>query len=190
LRRLLEGELRRVVEENFGPTALALWEAEVLTFDPAIQHELVAEAKLGADYTELCAAAELEFQGEKYNLSTIVKFRQDPNRPVRHDAEAVLWNWFAEHGERLDMIFDRLVQLRTLMAKKLGFPSYVEMGYKRMNRIDYDRKDVEFYREQVREHVVPLCTEIRRQQRERLGLDKLYAYDLPLFDPAGERMRS
>ncbi len=185
LRRLIDGPLRADVQEQYGPTCLALWEAEILTFDPAIEQELVAEAKLGADYTELCAAAELEFQGDKYSLSTIVKFRQDPQRTVRHDADSLLWNWFTENGEKLDVIFDRLVQLRATMAKKLGFASYVEMAYKRMNRIDYNRQNVEFYRDQVREHVVPLATEIRRQQQERLGLDKLYAYDEPLFDPAG-----
>lgn len=185
MRRLLERELRSEVEAKYGPTCLALWESEVLTFDPAIEQELVAESQLGADYTELCAAADLEFQGEKYSLSTIVKFRQDASRGVRHDAEAVLWSWFNENGEKLDLIYDRLVQLRTLMAKKLGFASYIELGYKRMNRIDYGRDEVEFYRQQVREHVVPLCAEIRKQQRERIGLDKLYAYDEPLFDPAG-----
>ena len=185
LRRLLDGELRSDIESKFGNTCLALWESEVLTFDPAIESELVAEAKLESAYTQLCASAELEFQGETYNLSTIIKFRQDPDRKVRHDADTLHWNWFADNAEQLDMIFDRLVQLRTLMARKLGFPSYIEMGYKRMNRIDYDRANVEFYREQVREHLVPLCNAIRQQQQERLGLDKLYAYDEPLFDPAG-----
>ena len=185
LRRLLQGELRVAVEDKYGPNCMALWESEVLTFDPAIEAELVAEAKLGAAYTELCASAELDFRDEQYNLSTIIKFRQDPDRNVRHGADAVLWNWFDENGEQLDILYDRMVQLRTLMAKKLGFPSYVEMAYKRMNRIEYDRETGEFYREQVREHVVPLCNAIREQQRERLGLDALYAYDEPLFDPAG-----
>ena len=185
VKRLLEGELRKEVEEQYGPTCLALWESEVLTFDPAIEQELVAEAKLGADYNQLCAGAELPFQGETYTQSTIVKFRQDADREVRHGAEAVLWNWFSENQEQLDTIFDRQVQLRAMMAKKLGFDSYIELSYKRMNRIDYDRADVEFYRQQVRDHVVPLCTEIRKQQQERLGLDKLYAYDEPVFDPRG-----
>lgn len=185
MRRLVESEHRGEIAERYGPTALALWESEVLTYDPAIEAEMVAEAKLGAGYTELLAAAEFDFQGEKFNLSTLVKFRQDPGRQTRHDTEKLLWSWFDEHGERLDIIFDRLVQLRTLMAQKLGFASYIELGYKRMNRIDYGREQVEFYRQQVREHLVPLCTEIYEQQRHRLGLDKLYAYDEGIFDPVG-----
>ncbi|MCA9270335.1 MAG: M3 family oligoendopeptidase [Planctomycetales bacterium] len=185
MRRLLAGPLRDDVAGEFGPTAIALWESEVLTFDPSIQEELIAEARLGADYTEILAAAQIEFQGEKHNLSGIVKFRQEPDRNVRHGAEAALWNWFADSGEKLDAIFDRLVQLRTLMARKLGFADYVAMGYKRMNRIDYGRDDVERYRQQVREHIVPLCRDIRAQQAQRLGLEKLFAYDEPVFDPAG-----
>jgi M3 family oligoendopeptidase len=185
LRRLLEDPNRQAVVEKFGPTAVALWESEVLTFDPAIQQELVAEAKLGTQYTELKAAAELQFQSKKYNLSAIEKFSQEADRNVRHDSARVMWDWFAANAETLDVIFDRLVQLRTLMAHKLGFPSYIELAYKRMNRIDYNRADVERYREQVRQHVVPLCSAIRQQQRQRLGLEKLFAYDEPVFDPAG-----
>jgi M3 family oligoendopeptidase len=185
MRRLLAAEHRGDVEAAFGTTCTALWEAEVLTYDPQIEAETVAEAKLGSQYTELCAAARLPMRGELYTLSTITKFSQDPQRDLRHEAEAAQWNWFADNGEKLDTIFDRLVQLRTLMAKKLGFPSFVELAYKRMKRVDYNREHVEFYRAQVREHVVPLCTAIHEEQRKTLGLEKLFAYDEALFDPQG-----
>lgn len=183
--KLLEPAHRGDVEAKFGKTCTALWEAETLTYDPKIEAEAIAEAKLGSQYTELCAAAKLPLRGETHNLSTITKFSQEPQRDLRHEAEAAQWNWFAANGEKLDTIFDRLVQLRTTMAKKLGFPSFIELAYKRMKRVDYHRDDVEFYRAQVREHVVPLCTAIHEEQRKNLGLEKLYAYDESLFDRRG-----
>jgi M3 family oligoendopeptidase len=185
MRRLLEPQHRSDVEAEFGMTCTALWEAETLTYDPKVEAEAVAESKLGSQYTELCAAAQLPLRGETYNLSTITKFSQEPERGLRHEADAAMWNWFAANGEKFDTIFDRLVQLRTLMARKLGFPSFVELAYKRMKRVDYNRENVEFYRAQVREHVVPLCSAIHEEQRKNLGLDKLYAYDEALFDPRG-----
>lgn len=185
MRKLLEPQYRGDVEAAFGGTCTALWEAEVLTYDPKIEAEAVAEAKLGSQYTELLASARLPLRGETYTLSTINKFNQEPQRDLRHDADAAQWNWFAASGEKLDTIFDRLVQLRTLMARKLGFPSFIELAYKRMKRIDYNRENVEFYRAQVREHLVPLCSAIREAQRKNLGLEKLYSYDEALFDPKG-----
>jgi M3 family oligoendopeptidase len=54
-----------------------------------------------------------------------------------------------------------------------------------MHRVDYGQGEVERFREQVREYVVPLVTKIRARQAERLGVDKLRAWDEGLLDPTG-----
>lgn len=184
-RKLVESPYREPLEAELGPTAFALWGCEILTYDPVIEQDMVAESKLQADYTELLASAKFDFQGETLNLSGIAKFGQHPDRQVRRDALKLTWDWFAESGAKLDDIYDRLVKQRTSMARKLGFDNFIQLGYKRMNRIDYDQDDVDQYRAEVRQHVVPLCQEIYRWQQQQLGVDKLRWYDEPLFDPAG-----
>ncbi len=184
-RALLGHPLRTDLEAAIGAQAFALWESEVLAFDPAIKGDLATEAKLGAEYVELLASAELAFEGEVLNLSTIQKHRQSPDRAVRHAAEKVYWAWTASNGEALDRIFDDLVRLRAGMAATLGFADFTELGYKRMCRVDYDRSDVEGLRAAVREHVVPFAAEIRRRQAESLGVDRLMAWDEPVHDTAG-----
>ncbi len=184
-RALLVHPLRAGIAAEVGEHAFALWEVDVLAFDPAIKEDLVAEAKLEAEYTELMASAEFEYLGEKLNLATLRKFVQHADREVRHGALQQWWNWFAEHGGEFDRIYDELVRLRTAMAEKLGFNDFVELGYKRMKRIDYDRPDVERFRAAVREHVVPLATELCRRQAEALGVEKLMAWDERVQDPRG-----
>lgn len=186
MKRVLLGHpLRDAIAERIGAQAFSLWETDVLAFDPALRDDLVTEAKLEAEYTELLAGGELTVQGERVNLSTIRPFREHKDRDVRHEAEQVLWGWFGDNAEALDRIYDEMVRLRTKMAKQLGYDSFVELGYKRMLRIDYDRHDVERFREQVREHVVPLATELVRQQGERLGVEKMMAWDESIADPDG-----
>ena len=184
-RALLAHPRRAEIEAEIGAQAFALWESDVLAFDPAIKADLAREAKLGAEYVELLASAELPFDGEVLNLSSITPYRQSPDRTVRHAAEEVFWNWFAAHGDELDRIFDDLVQLRTAMAAQLGFDDFVGVGYRRMCRVDYDRADVEGLRAAVREHVVPFAAEIRRRQAGALGLDRVMAWDEPVHDLAG-----
>ena len=93
-----------------------------MAFDPSIEEPLGArEAKLQAEYVELTAEAKIHFRGEKHNLSSIVKFREDPDRNTRHEAEKVRWQWFADNRAQLDRIYDDQVKLRTDMARKLGF---------------------------------------------------------------------
>ncbi len=184
-RKLVASPHRRELVRRFGPQVFALWEADVMTYDPAIEQEMVREAKLEAEYVELLASAKLMFRGEQYNLSEIVKFREDPDRQTRHDAEQVRWSWFAKHRTELDRIYDELVKLRTHMAVKLGFDNYVGLGYKRMCRVDYGQGDVEVFRRAVREHVVPLAVELRQRQAKDLNLDELMFWDSSLHDARG-----
>ena len=184
-RAFLDHPLRSELAAAVGDQAFALWEVDVLAFDPAIKEDLVSESGLEAEYTGLLAGAELSFRGESFNLSTITPWLQDPDRPTRHDASAVLWDWFTANGEQLDRIYDDMVSLRTKMARRLGFADFVDLGYKRMLRIDYDRDDVDGFRAQVRDHVVPLAAELAREQAGRLGVDELMAWDEPVMDPAG-----
>ncbi|MGH9040635.1 MAG: M3 family oligoendopeptidase [Acidimicrobiia bacterium] len=181
-RALLGHHLRSGLEEALGGQAFALWESETLAFDPAIKDDLVAESKLGAEYVELLAAAELTFGGEQLNLSSILKHRQSADRDIRHGAEQVVWEWFADQGETLDRIFDDLVRLRTSMARRLGFDDFVGLGYRRMCRVDYDGADVDRLRSAVRDHVVPLATELTRRQAGALGLEHLCAWDEGVHD--------
>ena len=181
-RALLAHPLRTGLEQVLGAQAFALWESDALAFDPAIKADLARESALGAEYTELLASAELTFAGEQLNLSSIQKHRQSAEADVRHGAELVTWEWFGAHGESLDRIYDDLVQLRTSMARQLGFDDFVGLGYRRMCRVDYSQADVERLRAGVRDHVVPLAAELRRRQAAALGLERLYAWDEYVHD--------
>jgi M3 family oligoendopeptidase len=186
IKRLLLAHPRRAdLERQFGPQAFALWEADVMSFDPAIEEHLVREAKLQAEYNELTAGAKLEFRGQTYNLSGIVKFREDADRQTRHEAERVRWQWYADNRAALDRIYGDLVALRHEMARKLGYPDYIALGYKRMKRVDYNQQDVDQFRAEVRRHLVPLAIELRSEQARALGVDRLMFWDDIVHDPRG-----
>lgn len=184
-RLLLSSPHRPQIDAKFGPQAAALWEADVLSFDPKIEQALVKENKLQAEYAELTAGAKVEFRGEKTNLSGIVKYREHPDRQTRHDAELVRWTWFDGARPELDRIFGDLVALRHEMARTLGFRDFVELGYKRMKRVDYSRADVETFRAEVRQHVVPLAKVLRERQAAELGVEKLMFWDDAIHDARG-----
>jgi M3 family oligoendopeptidase len=71
------------------------------------------------------------------------------------------------------------------MAEKLGYDNFVQMGYERMNRTDYDSKMVANYREEIRKHVVPLASKLLKAQAKRIGVDKLMHYDISYKYPDG-----
>lgn len=184
-RKLTNSEHRPALETHFGRQAFALWEADVMAFDPLIEEDLVNEAKLEAEYTDLLASAKLEYQGETYNFAGLGGFRVDADRQVRYDSNGVTWQWFADNREQLDRIYDDQVKLRDGMAKKLGFDNFVGLGYKRMKRVDYNQADVKQFRAAVRADVVPLAEELRKQQATALGIDRVMFWDEGVFDAQG-----
>jgi M3 family oligoendopeptidase len=184
-RRLLASPRRAELEAHFGPQAFALWKAHITTYDPVIEQDLIDEAKLEAEYIELTADVKILFRGETLNLSSIVKFREHPERQVRYDAEKLRWQWYADHQTQLDRIYDDLVKLRTGMARKLGFKSYIELAYQRMCRVDYNQADVERFRAAIREYAVPLAVELRKRQAQNLQVDQLMWWDDGIYDLRG-----
>lgn len=185
MQRLLSHSQRPALDAEYGPQAAAVWEKQIAAFDPVIQQDLVQESKLESEYTQLTASAEFEFDGETLNLSSIVKYRQHGDREKRHAAERLRWGWFAENRETLDAQYDGLVKLRTEIGRKLGHANFVPVGYERMARIGYGRPEVERWREQILEHIIPLANVLKQRQAERLGLDQLMYWDDAVADPQG-----
>uniref|UniRef100_UPI00261879C5 M3 family oligoendopeptidase n=1 Tax=uncultured Cetobacterium sp. TaxID=527638 RepID=UPI00261879C5 len=74
-------------------------------------------------------------------------------------------------------IFNNLVKIRVKIAEKLGFSNFIELGYLRMNRVDYDAQMVDSFRKQVVESIVPLASSLYEKQKTRLELESLKYYD-------------
>jgi len=182
---LLGAGHKAALSSTHGAHLAALWSADLAAFDPVITDDLVAESKLTNRYTELLAGAKLKFRGEALNLSSIPRYTLDPDRTTRREATAVKWAYFSEHGDELDEIFDALVKLRHGMARKLGYDNFVELGYRRMQRVDYDRDDVRVFRNQVLGEVVPVVSRLRALQAERLGHGALKAWDMATYSEQG-----
>ncbi|MEM7759417.1 MAG: M3 family oligoendopeptidase, partial [Cyanobacteria bacterium P01_A01_bin.40] len=161
------------------------WSADVTTFEPAIESDLVEESKLINQYVQLLASAKIEFQGKTLNLSEIRKFTQDSDRQVRHDAEQAKWHFFGQHQSQLDSLYDQLVKLRHQMARELGYENYTALGYKRMQRIDYNEQDVANYRQEVVAQVVPLAQKIIAQKASKLNLEQVKFWDESVYDLQG-----
>ena len=185
MRKLGSGPHVAEILARFGPHLLESWGCAIASYDPVIEQETVAESKLSASYTELVSSAKFDFRGETLNLSQLGKYGQHADRDVRYEAARLRHTWFGENAEALDKLYDDLVRVRHSQAAKMGCANFVELGYRKLGRTDYGAQDVAQYRQAILEHVVPLCTQIRERQRERLGVDTLMAWDEGVQDPRG-----
>ncbi len=178
--RLLNSKNRTQLEQKLGSLIFKQAELSLKTFSPEIIPDLQEENKLSTEYSKLLASARIEFQGKTYNLSQIGPFKQDTNREVRKAAALATSNWMEENELEIDRIYDSLVQVRTKIAHKLGYENFVQLGYDRLGRTDYDHKNVKNYRDQIYSSLVPLVTELTSRKAKRIQIEEPKAYDLAL----------
>lgn len=182
---LANSKFRPQLAEKFGEQLFTIAELTVKTFEPVILQDLKAENKLDTAYRKIKAQAQIELDGKTFNLSSIRPMEVHRDRTIRKQAADKKWGFFAEKATEIEGIYDELVKLRHGMAQKLGYKNYIELGYARMLRSDYDAEAVKHFRQQVLEHVVPYTQELYKRQAKRLGLKKLNYYDEDFRFPSG-----
>ena len=178
--KILTSKNRKDLEAIFGELMFKQAELAMKTFDPKIIPLLQQENKLSTEYSKLLASAKIEFEGGVYNLSQMGPFLQNLNRDIRHRAQLKVSEFFANNEEQLDRIYDEMVKVRTTIAHELGYENYVQLGYDRLGRTDYDHRDVKKYRDQIYHDLVPVVKELKAKLAKRIGIENPKSYDLSL----------
>ena len=174
---LVSSTFRESLEEKLGSQFFAIAECRLKAFAPEIISDLQVENKLQSQYEKLLADAVIDFNGEKLTLSGLGKYLLAENREVREAAAKAKYHFFEQHEKQLDQLYDQLVKVRTRIATKLGFSNFVELGYIRLQRLDYNPQMVQKFREQILAEIVPVATELYERQQERLGYERLRYFD-------------
>lgn len=174
---LIDSKFKEEIKKDFSAQFYKICEYSLKAFSPEIIGDLQKENKLMSKYTKLLASAKINFKGEELNLSGLYKYMLSDNREDREEASKAYYKYFEENEERFDDIYDQLVKIRNNIAKKLGFDNFVELGYIRMDRTDYNPEMVVNLRKQILEFIVPLCNKLYEHQANRLNLDKLTYID-------------
>lgn len=182
---LLTSKFRKELCLKFGGHLFAIAEMTMKSFTPEIVEDLQKENHLNSEYTKLKASAQIMFDGKERNLQELDPYMESTDREVRKRATDAYWNFFAENAVKFDKIFDELVSLRHDIAVKLGFKNFIDVGYARMKRFDYDQEMVGKFRENVKKYIVPLATKLRERQRKRIGVEKLMIEDINIQFKSG-----
>lgn len=173
------------MEKEFGAILIQNMEAQKQLSDESIVDDQVKEAELVSRFMKTQAAATVEFKGEQIGNYGLLKIMQSTDRAERKEAFEAWAKLYEGIAPTLEEVYDGLVKVRAGMAKKLGFKSFIPMGYLRRRRFDYTEKEIEVFRKQVREVVVPAAAKLYERQKEALGIDTLYYYDESIASPSG-----
>ncbi len=168
---------RKELEKEFGTYFFDQIEVGLKAFDEKMVPLMIEENKLSTEYDKLIASAQIEFDGKVYTLTQMSPFTQHVNREIRHKAQLKVSAFFEENETKIDEIYDKLVKVRHEMALVKSYENFIELGYYKMGRTDYNSEDVYKYREQIKEVVVPAVSKLHKRKAKRLGIKDLKSYD-------------
>lgn len=182
-----DSPFRKELVEAFGDLYFEQVALSMKTFRSEIIPDLVEENKLVSEYTNLMASGLIEYKGEKYSLPQMGRFLKSMNREERREASLKVNEFYSSNDEKIGEIYDRMVKVRTKIAKTLGYENFLQLGYDRMGRLDWTPADAKAYREKILKYIVPLSNKIFQAQKERLGYgeDTRY-YDYAIFYKSGD----
>lgn len=175
---LVNSDFRKELESKYGKHLFEIAEINIKSFSNEIIEDMQKENHLNSEYMKLKASAKIKFDGKELNLQELNPYMESADREVRHNAVAACWKFFSDNSNEFDEIYDKLVYLRNDMALKMKYKNYIELGYARMKRMDYNEKMVAAFRENIKKYIVPLTEKFRVKQTKRIGVEKLMFHDL------------
>ncbi len=182
---MLTSPYRKDLEKLMNPRIFLGYEVAKKSFAPCITEDMQKENAVVTEYTKFMSAMKVEIDGEVMPLSVARGKLEDTDRSVRQRAAVAIDKALAENGEVLDKFYDDLVAIRHTMAQKMGYKNYVELGYYRMGRLDYNAETVAVFRENVAKDLVPVISAIKEEVARKLGVATVAFFDNDIFT-AGE----
>jgi len=187
--QLLKSPFKEVIEEKYGSVFLQMAETESLEIDSVFVENNQKMNQLSRSYFRLRSAAKIEVGGNTYSVQGINRFRGSADRAIRKKALSGFWDFMDENSGEIDTLFLNMRSIRQETAEQLGYKNYVALGYQYIRKYDYTPADMEIFRTQVRESVIPLYSKIQEEQKKKLGYEKLYYYDSVFFKTGNAQLK-
>lgn len=182
---LLDSRFRKELEAHYGELLFKNLEISRRSFKPELIPLMQEESKLEAQYQKLYAGMTVEFDGKTMPLPMLGKYKESADRAVRRAAFEAEGKVFDAHRAELDEIYDKLVKNRNAQGRMLGYENYIRLGYDRLGRNCYGAEELESFRKQIAEELVPVIAKVKEAQRKRIGVDRLCIYDDKFRFPDG-----
>ena len=176
-RALLDSPFRPQLEKELGELLFINTEISVRSFSSEIIELAAEENRLQSEYQKLYASATVEWNGEQIPLTMLGPHKQSADREIRRKAFLKDAEFFDSHREEFDSLYDKLIKNRNRQARMLGYENYIKLGYDRLGRNCYGPKEVAAFRDEIKNHIVPIVSSLKEEQKKRIGVDALHLYD-------------
>ena len=142
------------------------------------------EDQLKQEYGAITGDMTIEHEGEELTLQKAATLLRSTDRQLREDIYRKIAQRRLKDKERLDELFDQLIEVRHQIAQNAGFDNYRDYMFKAMGRFDYTVDDCLEFHKAVEEEVVPAMDSLMQKRQKQMGIGELRPWDTAV-DPLG-----
>ena len=132
---------------------------------------------LSKEYGAISGDMTVEIEGQEYTLQQAAVRLQLPDRQKREEAYFKILKRRLLDSNKLDQLFNQLIQLRHQVATNAGFDNFRDYMFAAMGRFDYSPQDCFDFHQSVSQEVVPFLNIMSEERKEQLGLAELRPWD-------------
>ena len=129
------------------------------------------------EYGAISAKMSIEVDGETVTMQKASQFLKDTNREKREEVYHKISERRLEDKEKLDVLFDELIELRQKIAKNAGYRNYRDYMFDALGRFDYTATDCYSFHTAIEQEIVPIITSFEEKRKEKLGLENYKVWD-------------
>ncbi len=138
--------------------------------------------KLSQEYQGIQGAMTVEFKGRERTMQEMAVFLEEPDRDLRRQSWELVVNRRLKDADRLNALYDKMLDLRRQEAQNAGFENYIGFRFRQLGRFDYTAEDCLTFHNAVEKCVMPAYKESLKKRKEILNVPSLRPYDLAV-DP-------
>ena len=141
---------------------------------------------LESQYGAKTGSLSIVYNGQEYTLPQAQNLLKSPDRSQREAVYRLIMEARAGIGEDLQVLLDRMLDLRHRVALNAGFANYRDYRFRELNRFEYGVEECETFHQSVRDSFMPLKEHMDHNKALINGLDRLRPWDLKAL-PAGQK---
>ena len=138
------------LEKFIGKRTLAIANNQARLKNDDVISLQTKEKELCSKYQRLIIETKFVFLDKETTLSSLNIYYNDDDRDLRKKAYDKRFDILEKLENEIDVIIDELIEVRNSIAKTLGFNSYSEMSFIKMNRLGYSKEDLTIFKEEIK----------------------------------------
>ena len=129
------------------------------------------------EYGAIAAQMSVEIDGEKMTMQKAAQYLKDTNRSKREEVFNLINERRQQDVDKLDKLFDELIQLRQQIARNSGFENYRDYKFAAMGRFDYTPEDCFNFHKAIENEIVPIIESFDLERKKQMNLEEYKPWD-------------